>query len=1073
MNDESPFIFRLFRNRLFLVLIAWSLWLSSPLAAEEQGWFQYRAGEQRSSHVPEDLPEQWSRSWVFESPLPPSPAWPDPAPRSFWQQLTNITARITEDQAFHPVIAHDTIFWGSSSENLVRAVDARTGSLKWEFHCEAPVRYAPVCDGGGRVWFSSDDGRLRCVDALSGELIWQKRIGPNGEMIPGNGRMISRWPLRTGVMLANNRLYTTAGLFPSQGIWMVGLDPHDGRELFRRKMDSTPHGYMLAGGERVFIPTGRSTPLSLAANGSGEFHDIGGLPGTFAVIDDSRNTIMTGPGNSGEINWAETAPAGGRLARFKGQHLSLTPTFTILAHEDVITCIDRPRYQHLLTTAAALGRQIESLKKLPESAEKRADLNRAGLELDATRAGIADCRLWETGLSTVFCLASSRNLVFAGTSTGLHILDIQTGEVIQEFNPDAQGFVMSVAVTRSHLVAVTGEGTIHGFHPAIGEEAAPVQKVRPHVSVSRRFDAGKSGNGFGLALVGAGDAQEMDALIGSIRDDSMQWIIAAQSRPVLTAVRNEFTRQGVIDGVAFQQLPEQSRDFPWPEGSINRLVILPGFKIQDPDYRARIVSSVHPWRFRTSGIDLDEAELRKPEGEWTHQFANSSSTSYSGDDAFSLPVKLQWFGGPGPATMVDRHLRGPAPLCAEGILVIPGENLFMAVDAFNGQLLWQRAFPGSQRYTMPYDAGYYFLDGGVFALARGAACELVDPLTGRTLSTLEAPVPASGQTNFSWGYLSSTSGGVLGSLQKESASRMDPSRQLINDDYNNRQPIVFSESLFRMNLPGDAGRPVPTEWIHPSRGSIPNPSICADSRRIYFLESASVTPSGRGLLQDFLENQSVVTALDVVSGEPQWSVPVPSAIGEITSSVFTCVDDNRLIITGALERNRDTLYKVACLDAASGEVLWQSEHFKGRPGAFTHGEQVHHPVVMNSRIIAEPVIYDMQDGNKVYDASRNPWSLNRPGHSCGTLTAAGNTLFFRAGNPTAMDLSRNLQESGAGIIKLAPTRPGCWINMIPACGLLLVPEASSGCVCHFSLQTSMAFRPGEPYPEWTETPGEH
>jgi hypothetical protein len=423
--------------------------------------------------------------------------------------------------------------------------------------------------------------------------------------------------------------------------------------------------------------------------------------------------------------------------------------------------------------------------------------------------------------------------------------------------------------------------------------------------------------------------------------------------------------------------------------------------------------------------------------------------------------------------MVDRHLRGPAPLCAKGILVIPGENLFMAVDAFNGQLLWQRSFPGSQRYTMPYDAGYYFLDEGVFALARGAACEVVDPLTGRTLSTLEAPVPASSQTSFSWGYLSSTSGGVLGSLQKASASRMDPSRQLINDDYNNRQPIVFSESLFRMNLPGDSGRPVPAKWIHPSRGSIPNPSICADSRRIYFLESASVTPSGRGLLEDFLENQSVVTALDVVSGEPQWSVPVPSAIREITSSVFTCVDDNRLIITGALERNRDTLYKVACLDSASGEVLWQSGHFKGRPGAFTHGEQVHHPVVMNSRIIAEPVIYDIQDGNKVYDASRNPWSLNRPGHSCGTLTAAGNTLFFRAGNPTAMDLSRNLQESGAGIIKLAPTRPGCWINMIPACGLLLVPEASSGCVCHFSLQTSMAFRPGEPYPEWTEAPGEH
>lgn len=42
------------------------------------------------------------------------------------------------------------------------------------------------------------------------------------------------------------------------------------------------------------------------------------------------------------------------------------------------------------------------------------------------------------------------------------------------------------------------------------------------------------------------------------------------------------------------------------------------------------------------------------------------------------------------------------------------------------------------------------------------------------------------------------------------------------------------------------------------------------------------------------------------------------------------------------------------------------------------------------------------------------------------------------------------------------TRSGCWINMIPAGGLLLVPEASSGCTCNFAVQTSLAFLPVEP-----------
>jgi len=39
------------------------------------------------------------------------------------------------------------------------------------------------------------------------------------------------------------------------------------------------------------------------------------------------------------------------------------------------------------------------------------------------------------------------------------------------------------------------------------------------------------------------------------------------------------------------------------------------------------------------------------------------------------------------------------------------------------------------------------------------------------------------------------------------------------------------------------------------------------------------------------------------------------------------------------------------------------------------------------------------------------------------------------------------------------SRPGCWINTIPAGGLVLIPESSSGCTCGFALQTSLAFVP--------------
>ena len=146
-----------------------------------------------------------------------------------------------------------------------------------------------------------------------------------------------------------------------------------------------------------------------------------------------------------------------------------------------------------------------------------------------------------------------------------------------------------------------------------------------------------------------------------------------------------------------------------------------------------------------------------------------------------------------------------------------------------------------------------------------------------------------------------------------------------------------------------------------------------------------------------------------------------------------------------------------CIDTKTGRELWAASHYKGLPGAFTHGEQVHHPVILGDRLIAEPAIYELATGKRLGPLDKPAdWNLKRPGHSCGTLTGAGDCLFFRAANPTVLDLGK----SATGRFQaLAPTRPGCWINILPAQGLVLIPEASSGCVCHFSLQTSMAFRP--------------
>jgi hypothetical protein len=48
---------------------------------------------------------------------------------------------------------------------------------------------------------------------------------------------------------------------------------------------------------------------------------------------------------------------------------------------------------------------------------------------------------------------------------------------------------------------------------------------------------------------------------------------------------------------------------------------------------------------------------------------------------------------------------------------------------------------------------------------------------------------------------------------------------------------------------------------------------------------------------------------------------------------------------------------------------------------------------------------------------------------------------------------------GSNIALTQVNRPGCWINILPAGSLVLIPEGSSGCTCGYPLQTSIAFVP--------------
>jgi len=85
---------------------------------------------------------------------------------------------------------------------------------------------------------------------------------------------------------------------------------------------------------------------------------------------------------------------------------------------------------------------------------------------------------------------------------------------------------------------------------------------------------------------------------------------------------------------------------------------------------------------------------------------------------------------------------------------------------------------------------------------------------------------------------------------------------------------------------------------------------------------------------------------------------------------------------------------------------------------------------------------------------RVPSEFLRPGHSCGVTSASADALFYRSYCGAMAGLTDD-----SGVSLFGAIRPGCWISMIPAGGVMLMPEASSGCTCSFPIRCSMALVP--------------
>ena len=83
--------------------------------------------------------------------------------------------------------------------------------------------------------------------------------------------MISRWPVRTGILVDNGVAYFGAGIFPHENVYMCAVNAADGSVVWRNnhishaeagREDLSPQGYLLASPYHIYVPSGRTRPKS-------------------------------------------------------------------------------------------------------------------------------------------------------------------------------------------------------------------------------------------------------------------------------------------------------------------------------------------------------------------------------------------------------------------------------------------------------------------------------------------------------------------------------------------------------------------------------------------------------------------------------------------------------------------------------------------------------------------------------------------------------------------------------------------------------------------------------------------
>ncbi len=435
-------------------------------------------------------------------------------------------------------------------------------------------------------------------------------------------------------------------------------------------------------------------------------------------------------------------------------------------------------------------------------------------------------------------------------------------------------------------------------------------------------------------------------------------------------------------------------------------------------------------------------------GAWTHMLADVANTACSGDARTTDRFQVLWFGEPGPSVMVDRHWEPVAPLYKGGRLIVPGFDRVVCCDAYNGARLWDLRVPHGARIAMMRDAGWLALGDEYLYVAVKNQCLKVGLETGRIADTTHTPTDG-----LDWGYLAVDGEQLFGSEQTHEASylaanigRGAEGNQLGRGD---DRLLITSKRLFCRDRTSNE-----LLWTYASeagRAVIANVTVCIGGGAVYFFESADPgavsDADGRVPMTRFTNGEAEsLVKLDRQTGKVLWRRQHDMICRHVLHLSYA---HGVLVASGCTTKSGNYWYHLRAFKATDGSPLWRQDlDSTFDVGDKNHGKQDKHPVIVGNVVYLKQGNFDLATGR--------PLGLRFFSSNCADVSASTRHAFTRnQGVARMIDLDRG----GHGVPLCSVMRPGCYISIIPAGGIIMLPAFSAGCTCDYSLQTTIAWLP--------------